>query len=42
MKTLDKNDCQIYECKFKDIISIFENYHYKKGHMGGGLVCVLP
>jgi hypothetical protein len=37
MKTLDKNDCQIYECKFKDIISIFENYHYKKGHMGGGI-----
>jgi hypothetical protein len=34
---LNKNTCKIYECKFKDIRNIFENYHYKKGHMGGGI-----
>jgi hypothetical protein len=31
---------RITVCKFKDIRSIFEKFHYKKGHMGGGIsVC---
>ena len=34
---LDKSLCSIYECKFKDIRHIFEEFHYKKGHMGGGI-----
>ncbi len=34
---LDKNSCEIKECRFKDIRHIFEEFHYKKGHMGGGI-----
>lgn len=34
---LDKTKCQVVECKFSDIRHIFENFHYKKGHMGGGI-----
>lgn len=29
--------CKVYVCKFKDIRHIFEQYHYKGGHMGGGI-----
>lgn len=37
---LDKNCCEIRTCKFSDIRHIFEEYHYKKGAMGGGIsVC---
>ena len=28
---------KIVECKFKDIRHIFEEFHYKKAHMGGGI-----
>lgn len=28
---------KVYPCKFSDIRHIFENFHYKKGHMGGGI-----
>ena len=28
---------RISECRFKDIRHIFEEYHYKGGHMGGGI-----
>lgn len=28
---------RITKCKFKDIRHIFEQYHYKGGHMGGGI-----
>ncbi len=28
---------RVEECKFKDIRHIFEEFHYKKGHMGGGI-----
>ncbi len=28
---------KIRECKFKDIRHIFEKYHYKGGHIGGGI-----
>ena len=34
---LDKHSCKILTCEFKDIRNIFEKYHYKKGHMGGGI-----
>ncbi|MFZ2523630.1 MAG: hypothetical protein WAW92_04565 [Minisyncoccia bacterium] len=34
---LDKSTARIQTCQFKDIRSIFENFHYKKGHMGGGI-----
>ena len=34
---LDKNECSIYACEFKHIRHIFENYHYKKGNIGGGI-----
>jgi len=34
---LKKESAHIEVCKFKDIRHIFENYHYKKGHMGGGI-----
>lgn len=37
MKTLDRSVCKIEQCSFKDIRNIFETYHYKKGHMGGGI-----
>lgn len=36
-KFLDKHEAKIVECKFKDIRHIFEEFHYKKGHMGGGI-----
>lgn len=36
-KLLDKHEAKIVECKFKDIRHIFEEFHYKKGHMGGGI-----
>jgi hypothetical protein len=37
---LDKTKCHIKTCKFSDIRHIFEEYHYKKGAMGGGIsVC---
>lgn len=29
--------CTIEVCRFKDIRHIFEEFHYKKGHMGGGI-----
>jgi hypothetical protein len=28
---------KVYECKFKEIRHIFEQFHYKGGHMGGGI-----
>jgi len=28
---------KIFSCDFKDIRFIFESYHYKAGHMGGGI-----
>lgn len=37
MKPLDKSRCKIYQCEFKHIRHIFEDYHYKKGSMGGGI-----
>ena len=37
MELLDKHRCRIVECKFNDIRHIFEEFHYKKGHMGGGI-----
>ena len=37
---LDKKQADIRLCDFKDIRYIFEDYHYKKGAMGGGIsVC---
>ena len=37
---LDKTKAEIKTCKFKDIRHIFEQFHYKKGAMGGGIsVC---
>ena len=37
---LNKKDCEMQICTFSDIRHIFENFHYKKGHMGGGIsVC---
>ena len=40
MKVLDKSRCEIRTCEFSDIRHIFEDYHYKKGAMGGGIsVC---
>ena len=40
MIKLNKKDCEMQICKFSDIRHIFENFHYKKGHMGGGIsVC---
>lgn len=27
----------VRECRFKDIRDIFERFHYKKSHMGGGI-----
>ena len=37
IKMLDKSLCEIMICKFADIRHIFEKYHYKKAHMGGGI-----
>lgn len=34
---LDKSRCSIKICKFNDIRHIFEEFHYKKSHMGGGI-----
>jgi hypothetical protein len=34
---LDKSKCKIKICKFSDIRHIFEQFHYKKGAMGGGI-----
>jgi hypothetical protein len=34
---LDKTKCEIRICAFSDIRHIFEEYHYKKGAMGGGI-----
>lgn len=28
---------RVYECRFADIRHIFEEFHYKGGHMGGGI-----
>lgn len=40
MNPLDKNLCKIVVCRFSDIRHIFEEFHYKKGNMGGGIsVC---
>ena len=40
MTKLNKHDCEMQICKFSDIRHIFEDFHYKKGHMGGGIsVC---
>jgi len=37
---LDKTRCKIMTCTYNDIRHIFEEFHYKKGHMGGGIsVC---
>jgi hypothetical protein len=37
---LDKSKAYVKICRFKDIRHIFEEYHYKKGAMGGGIsVC---
>ena len=37
---LDKTKCKIMTCTYNDIRHIFEEFHYKKGHMGGGIsVC---
>lgn len=38
--SLDKTQCEIKICKFSDIRHIFEEFHYKKSHIGGGIsVC---
>lgn len=37
MTTLDKSICKIMECHFSDIRHIFQEFHYKKDHMGGGI-----
>jgi len=37
MDVLDKSRCSIIVCEFKDVRHIFERFHYKKGHMGGGI-----
>lgn len=37
---LDKRRCRIMTCDFSNISYIFEKFHYKKAHMGGGIsVC---
>lgn len=37
---LNKKRCSLRTCKFSDIRHIFEEFHYKKGAMGGGIsVC---
>jgi len=37
IEKLNKKKCTIKICKFKDIRHIFEEFHYKKGAMGGGI-----
>lgn len=32
---------RVEECRFKDIRHIFEEFHYKGGHMGGGITTCL-
>tara|TARA_R100000458_G_C8278477_1_gene254675 strand:- start:15429 stop:16049 length:621 start_codon:yes stop_codon:yes gene_type:complete len=40
MDKLNKKDCELQLCNFSDIRHIFEDFHYRKGHMGGGIsVC---
>ena len=40
MDTIRKEQAQVVLCRFKDIRHIFEDFHYKGGHMGGGIsVC---
>lgn len=34
---LDKTKCKLRTCTFNDICSIFDEFHYKKKHMGGGI-----
>jgi hypothetical protein len=34
---LDRKQCEIKTCNFSDIRHIFEEFHYKKGAMGGGI-----
>lgn len=34
---LDKTKCKIKTCTYNDIVPIFEEFHYKKSHMGGGI-----
>ena len=37
---LNKSECQVMICTFNDIRHIFEEFHYKKSHIGGGIsVC---
>jgi len=37
MDKLDKTRCTVRTCNFSDIIHIFDEFHYKKSHMGGGI-----
>jgi len=37
MERLDKKQCCVKICSFSHIRHIFENYHYKKSNMGGGI-----
>ena len=37
MDKLNKHDCEMQLCNFSDIRNIFEDFHYRKGHMGGGI-----
>jgi hypothetical protein len=37
LNKLDKKRCKIKTCKFNDIRHIFEEFHYKKSHIGGGI-----
>ena len=40
MDKLNKKDCELQLCNFSYIRHIFEDFHYRKGHMGGGIsVC---
>ena len=34
---LDKTKCEVVLCNFSDIREIFQDYHYKKSNMGGGI-----
>ena len=37
MDKLNKKNCEMQLCNFSDIRHIFEDFHYRKGHMGGGI-----
>lgn len=37
MIVLDKKKCVMNTCNFSDISHIFEKFHYKGSHMGGGI-----